>query len=151
MRARRAWAAWSSGIFKDPESMWSSKEASRQGGNNITGFHTARIDELITRQRSIFDLRERNGIYREIDAILTSEVPYILLWNIDSVRLLYWDKFGTPPTVLSKFGDERSLLTYWWYDADSAEELAEAMRDSTILPPRPDIVDFDAVFQVGTP
>jgi microcin C transport system substrate-binding protein len=141
------WAAWSSGLFKDPEGMWSSAEADRQGGNNITGFKDPMVDQLIETQRGIFDLQTRNGICRRIDFILAEQVPYILLWNLDAVRLLYWDKFGTPPTVLSKYGDERSLLTYWWHDADSAAELEAARQAGEMLPPRPDIVDFDETFR----
>lgn len=140
------WAAWSGGLHPDPEGMWSSAEADKTGGNNITGFKDGMVDELIDTQRSIFDLAVRNGICRRIDAILADRVPYILLWNIDSVRLLYWDKFGTPPTVLSKFGDERSILAYWWYDADNEADLKDAMRNGESLPPRPDVVDFDEVF-----
>ncbi len=143
------WAAWSAGLHPDPEGMWSSAEADKPGGNNITGFKDQKVDELIEAQKSIFSVRERNGICRRIDAILTEQVPYILLWNIDSVRLLYWDKFGTPPTVLSKFGDERSLLAYWWYDTDNAEDLQEAMSNDESLPPRPGVVDFDEVFTIG--
>ena len=140
------WAAWSAGLHPDPEGMWSSAEAGKPGGNNITGFSDPMVDELIEVQKSIFNVRERNGICRRIDAILAEQVPYILLWNVDSVRLLYWDKFGTPPTVLSKFGDERSLLAYWWYDADNASDLQDAMENGEVLPPRPDIVDFDETF-----
>ncbi len=140
------WAAWSAGLHPDPEGMWSSAEADKPGGNNITGFKDQMVDELIETQKSIFSVRERNGICRRIDSILAERVPYILLWNVDAVRLLYWDKFGTPPTVLSKFGDERSLLVYWWYDTDNADDLKEAMSSEEPLPPRPDIVDFDEVF-----
>lgn len=140
------WAAWGGGINIDPEGMWASAEADRQGGVNITGFKDGMVDKLIESQRSIFNLEERNEICRRIDGILTEKVPYILLWNVDSIRLLYWDKFGTPPTVLSKFGDERSLLAYWWFDEDSAADLEDAMADGDILPARPDIVDFDEAF-----
>lgn len=141
------WASWSAGLYKDPEGQWSSAEADRSGGNNITGFKDEMVDQLIEAQKGIFDLQERHSICRRIDRILAEKVPYVLLWNIDYTRLLYWDKFGTPPTVLSKFGDERSLLSYWWHDADSAAELEAAMRGGTMLPPRPDIVDFDATFR----
>ena len=140
------WAAWGGGINIDPEGMWASAEADRQGGVNITGFKDGMVDKLIESQRSIFNLEERNEICRRIDGILTEKVPYILLWNVNSIRLLYWDKFGTPPTVLSKFGDERSLLAYWWFDEDSAADLEDAMADGDILPARPDIVDFDEAF-----
>ena len=141
------WAAWGAGLFKDPESMWHSKEADRISGNNITGFRNADVDEMIERQKSIFDVQERNTIVREIDAIITREVPYVLLWNINYTRLLYWNKFGTPPQVLSKFGDERSAYSLWWYDEDAASDLAEAMEEDRALPARPVEVKFDAVFR----
>ena len=102
------WAAWGAGIYKDPEGMWSSREADRQGGSNITGFKDAEVDRLIQRQKSIFDLDRRNDICRRIDHIATARFPYVLLWNLNYTRLLYWNKFGTPRTVLSKYGDESS-------------------------------------------
>ena len=143
------WAAWGTGLYPDPESMWSSAEADKTGGNNITGFKDPMVDELIESQKSMFDVRERNNICRKIDGFVAERVPYILLWNVDTVRLLYWDKFGTPPTILSKFGGEASLLTYWWYDADNAEELKDAMENDDVLPPRPDVADFDELFSAG--
>lgn len=139
------WAAWGAGLFKDPESMWHSKEAERAGGNNITGFQDERVDAMIDRQKELFDLQDRNALLREVDAIISREVPYILLWNINYTRLLYWNKFGTPPQVLSKYGDERSAFALWWYDEDAAADLEAAMAEGERLPPRPDEVRFDQV------
>ncbi|HMO51702.1 MAG TPA: extracellular solute-binding protein [Kiritimatiellia bacterium] len=141
------WAAWGSGLFKDPESMWHSREADRPSGNNITGFRSEAVDGLIEKQKSVFDVRERNAILREIDAIITRDVPYVLLWNINYRRLLYWNKFGTPPQVLSKFGDERSAYALWWYDEDAAADLQEAMAENRGLPARPVEVRFDDAFR----
>ena len=141
------WAAWGSGLFKDPEPMWASAEADRPAGDNIAGLKLPQIDALIERQKTVFDIRERDRICREIDAILCRQVPYVLLWNLDYTRLLYWNKFGMPPAVLDKRGDERALLTYWWYDADSAAELKAAMAAGTALPARPELVEFDAAFK----
>lgn len=143
------WAAWSGGLFKDPEDMWLSSEADRPSGNNIAGLRNPRVDALIEKQKTIFDIQERNRICREIDAILADQVPYVLLWNIDYIRLLYWNKFGTPSTVLGKTSDERGLFTYWWYDADSAAELKAAIGSGAVLPARPELIDFDAVFGKG--
>ncbi len=145
------WAAWGGSLFRDPESMWLSKEADRPSGNNLTGYKDPRVDALIEKQKTLFSITERNHICREIDALVASAVPYVLLWNTDVTRLLYWDTFGMPDTVLSKFGDERSLLGYWWYDADSASELKAAMSSGDILPQRPVFVDFDLVFGNSKP
>ncbi|MDD4101506.1 MAG: extracellular solute-binding protein [Kiritimatiellae bacterium] len=145
------WASWSGSVFRDPESMWHSKEADRPSGNNITGFKDQRVDTLIEQQKTTFSITERNAICREIDRIIAAAVPYVLLWNTDVTRLLYWDKFGTPATVLSKFGDERSLLGYWWYDTDSAAELKAAMTSGDVLPQRSGLVDFDNVYRPSAP
>lgn len=138
------WAAWGGGLWRDPEYQWHSREADRPASQNITGFKNERVDELIAQQRTEFDLAKRNAILREIDAILTSEYPYILLWNINYTRLLYWNKFGTPPSVLGKYGDERAALSLWWYDVDAAADLADAMSAGRTLPRRPEAVEFDA-------
>ena len=136
-------AAYGAGIFKDPESMWFSKEADRKGGNNLTGFKNAKVDELIEKQKSNFNIQQRNQICREIDGILTDSCPYILLWNIKATRLLYWNKFGKPDTVLSKFGGESSVLSYWWIDPDYNAELNDAIQteDSLIVEPKEIIFD----------
>ncbi len=141
------WASWGGSLFRDPESMWLSNEAERPSGNNLSGFKNLRVDALIEKQKTLFSITERNGICREIDALVASAVPYVLLWNIDTTRLLFWNTFGMPETVLSKFGDERSLIGYWWFDADSAAELKSAMSTGDVLPRRPVLVNFDTVFK----
>ncbi len=140
-------AAWSAGVFKNPESMWHSDEADRTGGNNITGFRHDEVDRLIEKQKTIFDVAKRHDIVRRIDAILTEHVPYILLWGSDANRILYWNKFGSPPTVLSRLGDHSAARAYWWFDYDADAELQHARSENLPLPPRPSPIHFDRVFE----
>ncbi len=141
------WAAWSAGVRKDPEPMWFSDEARRRSGQNLCGVSNAAIDELIISQRGCFDIGRRHAICRQIDHRLAELLPYILLWNTDYTRLLYWNKFGMPPTVLGKYGDERAAYWYWWADEDAAAELQDAMRERLPLPRRPDTVRFQEAFK----
>jgi microcin C transport system substrate-binding protein len=141
------WAAWTSSIFKDPEGMWSSKEADRKGGSNITGFKSKRVDELIEKQKSIFDINQRNQIMREIDQIIYIQVPYVLLWNINYHRLLYWNKFGAPDWGVPKYGDEYSAIAYWWLDEDSLADLKDAMQTKSALPLKPPSIYFDEMYE----
>jgi len=141
------WAAWSASIFKDPESMWHSGEADRQNGSNITGFRDKAVDTLIDQQKTLFDINRRHAICRKIDSIIARQCPYALLWNINYTRLLYWNKFGTPPTVLSKYGDANSAIAYWWYDPDSAADLEDAVKKRIPLPSPKAVVAFDDVFK----
>lgn len=141
------WAAWGAGLWKDPESMWHSREASRASGNNITGFADENVDALIDQLPPMFDVEERNEIIREIDSLITQQVPYVLLWNSDSTRLLYWNRFGTPSTVLSQYGRESSAYSLWWYDAYAAQDLEDAMKEGRSLPAVAAEIDFDQVFE----
>lgn len=137
------WAAWGASRWRDPEPMWHSKEADRVSGNNITGFSDPEVDRLIEQQRTIMNLDRRDALLRDIDRRLTEAVPYILLWTMDYTRLLNWNRFGTPPTVLSKYGNEFSLVSYWWLDPDLDAELTEAMGRGWDLPRVPSEVRYD--------
>ena len=129
------WAAWGAGLFKDPEGMWSSAEATRTGGANICGFQNPQVDELIEKTKPLFDVTQRHEIVRQIDKLIFQEYPYVLLWNTASHRLLYWNKFGTPPTVLGRYSDESTY--YWWADPDMEDELKDAMENQLPLPSHP--------------
>ena len=141
------WAAWSAALFKDPESLWHSREADRAGGQNITGYKNPEVDAMIDGLRTEFDINKRHSMVREIDAILANDIPYILLWNLDYRRLLYWNKFGTPKTVLPKVLGSEGAYTFWWYDEDAAADLEYARETGLSLPGRDDIIVFDDVFQ----
>jgi len=104
------------------------------------------VDELIEKQKAIFDVDARHEIVREIDRLVFDQYPYALLWNIDYVRLLYWNKFGTPPWVLPKYGTESSAMSYWWEDLDSVADLKDALKNGEPLPPKPASVNFFEVF-----
>lgn len=137
------WSSMSASIFRAPEFLWHSREADREQSNNLVGFKNARVDELIAAEKSMESMTERNAVYREIDSLIAAECPYALLWQIDVTRLLYWNRFGMPASILSKYDNESGALTYWWYDEDRDRELGAAMANHSFLPNVPLCVDFD--------
>lgn len=141
------WAAWGGSVYKDPQYQWHSAEADRPASVNITGFKSAAVDELIERQKGIFDVGQRNEIVRQVDKLLYEETPYVLLWYSDYTRLLYWNKFGTPDTVLSRIGDERSAWGLWWSDPDAEAELEAARKSGEPLPRKEYLINFDDHFR----
>lgn len=128
------WAAWGAGTVKYPELSWSGVEADRKGSNNITGFKSVEVDAIIAAEKSMDSAADRLNAYRKIDALIAAQVPYVLLWQTDSTRLVYWNKFGMPDSVLHPFGREESVLTYWWYDEDRADELRQSISGNGFLP-----------------
>ncbi len=141
------WAAYGSSVFRDPEGMWHSREASRKSGSNVTGFQSAAVDALVEKQKTLFSVAERNKVLREVDALVYPEVPYILLWTNNYKRLIYWNKFGTPDTVLDKYLDQEAANHYFWIDPDSEADLEMAMEEDFPLPARPSEIHFDEEFR----
>lgn len=131
------WSAWGASRLRDPESMWSSKTADEIATQNYPGVKDAEIDRLIELQKTEMDAGRRNEILRQIDARLVEIMPYVLLWQSGSNRLLYWNKFGTPPTVLGKYDGADSALVYWWHDPAKDAALREAQKADRALPAQP--------------
>ena len=67
------------------------------------------------------------------------------MWQAGSARILYWNRFGTPKYVLSKYSDntpENDPLIYWWYDPAKAAALDDAMKRDVALPALPAEVHY---------
>ena len=141
------WASMVGSTIKAPEYAWLSSEADRQGSSNRCGFKSARVDELIAAEKTMMKMSDRIDVYREIDSLVAAEVPYAFLWTSDNTRLLYWNRFGMPETVVDRISDETSIPAYWWYDPDRDAELQEAVDDGKCLPSVPLWVDYDEVMK----
>jgi microcin C transport system substrate-binding protein len=131
------WRSWAAVRLRDPEPMWHSKTVDEIATQNLSGVKDPEIDRLIEAQKEEMDLVKRNEILKQIDARLTQIVPYVLLWQSDNHKLLYWNKFGTPKSVLSKFDREDSATVYWWADTEKKKALQAARQNDTALPAAP--------------
>jgi microcin C transport system substrate-binding protein len=146
------WKNWGAARLRDPESMWDSSTADQIATNNSSGVKDSEIDSSIKEQKTEMNLDKRNEILKKIDKRLTEIIPYVLMWQADHTRLLYWNRFGTPQYVLDKFDREDSITTYWWLDQEKDKALKEAMKNNTSLPFEPEKVIYteDASEKAGT-
>jgi microcin C transport system substrate-binding protein len=119
--------AWGGLLFPNPETSFHSRLADVNNNNNITGFKSARVDQLLTAYDREFDQQKRVEIIREIDGILANEHHYVLLWEAPFQRIAYWNKFGHPEGYVTRFGDYRDITTLWWVDPAKEKQLAQAM------------------------
>lgn len=134
------WSAWGASRLRDPEAAWASRTADEKGSNNLPGLKDKVVDSLIVLQKTEMDLGKRNEIQRALDTRIAQLVPYVLLWQSDNHRILYWNRFGYPASVFDKFGREEAILAYWWYDIAKDQQLREARKSGTALKPEsPDI------------
>lgn len=118
--------SWTGLFFPNPESSWHSNLAEPDHTNNITGFMNDRMDEICEEYNITFCPERRIELIRETDGILMEEVPYALAWYTPAQRIVYWNKFGTPKSYLSKTGDWRGILSSWWYCEEKHEQLQKA-------------------------
>jgi microcin C transport system substrate-binding protein len=128
------WEAWGAGRLRDPEAQWLSKTAEEVASNNHAGVKDKAIDSLIALQKTEMDLDKRNAILTAIDARLSAIKPYVLLWQADHHRMLWWTRFGMPKYALDKFNREDAVLTYWFVDPAKAKTLCEAKAAGSTLP-----------------
>lgn len=128
------WVAWGAGRLRDPEPTWISTTADEVASNNYPGLKDKLVDSLIIAQKTEMDLDKRNAILKRIDGRLNEVIPYVLLWQADHHRLLYWNRFGTPANVFDKFDREDCITAYWWVDPDKDKALQEAMKTGATLP-----------------
>jgi microcin C transport system substrate-binding protein len=131
-------AVWGSLLFPNPETQFLSTLADQNNNNNITGFKNARVDELCKKYDAMFNIDDRIRAIREIDGIVANDYQYVLLWYGPFTRILYWNKFGTPPGYFARtadyFGDQGGpgLPQMWWIDSGRQTKLDQALRDPSI-------------------
>ena len=132
-------ASWSAILFPSPRSNFHSSMAVKKGSNNITGLKSKQADAIIDVYDKEFDLAKRVGLLKQLDGVIFNQHPYALAWYLPCERILYWNKFGMPKTVLSKYGDYRDVFTRWWVDPDKAKKLKQARKSGKSFVPIPPV------------
>ena len=93
------------------------------------------MDELLDLYDVEFDQQKRIELIREIDGIYSDVHP--AAWGMSRLvpeRLLFWNKFGFPEYMLTKYsGNYSDILVHWWFDDESKKELEEAMTKNVNL------------------
>ena len=122
-------------VYPNPETSLKSELADQNDNNNVWGFQSDRVDVLLEEYDICFEQDRRIEIIREIDGIFADEHP--TAWSIarNYIRLMYWDKFGYPEWMLSRYvGEMWSIFSYWWIDTEKQQRLESAMETEESLP-----------------
>ena len=133
--------AYSGSSFPNPEVLYHSKFADVKNSGNRWGVKNERIDELCELYNAEFDYQKRVTMLKEIDEILTNEFTIAFDWFAPAERLVYWNKFGMPKSVLAKTGDYRDAPSLWWYDPEKQDALNKAQESDAGLAVGETIVD----------
>ncbi len=127
---------WGGLVYPNPETSFKSSLADQKNNNNVSGLKSERLDELLPIYDTEFDHARRVEIIQEIDGIVSDIHP--AAWGLPReppARLLYWDKFGYPDYMLTKYGGRfEDILYHWWFDAEKDKALQNAMKNNESLP-----------------
>ncbi len=135
--------AYTGSLFPNPEGLFHSK-FSDKSNTNPWGYGNKRVDDICEKYNFEYDINKRKKLLQELDYILTNDFITIFNWYADYERLLYWNKFGMPEFVLSRFSTDStpSILTYWWYDKELADKLKDNKGKKVEFEAKPEEVRF---------
>ncbi len=127
--------SWTGLVFPNPETSLHSSLADKKNNNNLEGFKSPTVDSLLAVYDTTFSPAKRIEIIRRIDKIVMDSCKNALGWYPKALKFAYWNKFGMPEYVLSRFGTPvSSAMSLWWYDEQKAQELEKAMRENRKIP-----------------
>ncbi len=130
--------AYSGLVYPNPEGSLRSTLADQDDNNNVWGFKSPRVDELLDEYDICFDQKRRVDIIREIDGIFSDVHPIAFSIARNYSRMMWWDKFGYPEWMFSRYvGEYWDSLYYWWYDGSKDSNLNDAIETGKSLPVKP--------------
>ena len=130
--------AYSGLVYPNPEGSLRSTLADQDDNNNVWGFKSPRVDELLDEYDICFDQKRRVDIIREIDGIFSDVHPIAFSIARNYSRMMWWDKFGYPEWMFSRYvGEYWDSLYYWWYDESKDSNLKDAIETGKSLPVKP--------------
>ena len=129
-----AYLGYSGLVYPNPETSYRSILADQNDNNNVWGFKSDRVDVLLDEYDTCFDQDRRIEIIREIDGIVADVHPTAWATVRNYIRTMWWDKFGYPEWMLSRYvGEHWDIFYYWWIDDTKVAQLDDAMENGSQL------------------
>jgi microcin C transport system substrate-binding protein len=111
--------------------------------NNIWGFGSEEVDELIRVYEEDLDFENRVAAVHRIDEIVHDAAFYVPFWHAPFKWVIHWDHIVFPEFYLPRRTDQVTDFLVYWIDPARRAALDEAMRANRPLPVDDDIdVDF---------
>jgi len=130
--------AYSGLVYPNPESSLRSTLADQNDNNNVWGFKSERVDNLLDEYDICFDQNRRVEIIQEIDGIFCDVHPIAFSIARNYSRMMWWDRFSYPDWMLSRYiGEYWDAFYYWWYDEEKDNRLKKALKNGDMLPQKP--------------
>jgi len=122
------------GFFPSPRQYLHTDFKGVTNNNNIWGFGTEEVDELIRIYEEDLDFDARLAAMYRIDEIVYEEAFYLPFWTAPYVRVAHWDYLVFPDFHLPRRASSVTDYMVYWIDPDRRAALEAAMASGTPLP-----------------
>ncbi len=131
--------ARTAGFYPSPRQYLHTDFKKTTNNNNIWGFGTEEMDELIRIYEEDLDFDARRDAMYRIEDIVHDEAFYIPFWMAPYIRIAYWDYVRFPDFHLPRRTEQFMDYMVYWIDPARQQALAEDMRAGRAYPTDPDI------------
>jgi len=113
--------------------MWGSIEADQKGSQNKSGYKNPEVDKLSRKIDQSFDKKARVKMVQALDAMVSEDQPMSYFWEMNTMRIIYWNKFGMPKEKTPPYSDWHTPVQYWWAEPSKADALKKAVSEKKQL------------------
>jgi microcin C transport system substrate-binding protein len=103
---------------------WTCASAKLEGGDNLMGVCSPVIDDLVHQLVTASDRAHLVAATHALDRVLLDGWYLVPHWDLQTVRVAYWDRFGRPDKPVRT----GLALDSWWQDSVKAAATDEARR-----------------------
>ncbi|MEO0604762.1 MAG: ABC transporter substrate-binding protein, partial [Myxococcota bacterium] len=95
-------AGWAAGLYVDPSELWKCSTKEEPHEFNFTGYCNPEVDALIEKGLQTPDLADSAPIWKEIQAKIFEDQPYLFLWWMDEIVAVHERFEGVQSDVISR-------------------------------------------------
>ena len=122
------------GFYPSPRQYLGTEFKKAKNNNDIWGFGTQEVDDLIQVYETDMSLEARQKAMHRIDNIVHDEAFYIPFWSAPYIRIAHWDYLKFPEFYLPRRTEQLTDYLVFWIDPKSQAALKDAMQKDQSLP-----------------
>lgn len=121
------------GFYPSPRQYLATEFKNAKNNNDIWGFGTKEVDDLITIYETDMSLDARKAAMHKIDSIVQDEAFYIPFWSAPYIRIAHWDYLQFPEFYLPRRTEQLTDYLVFWIDPKKQAALQQAMQSNKPL------------------
>ena len=122
------------GLYPAPRQYLHTEFQRETNNNNIWGFGSEEVDDLIRTYEEDLDFDARLDAVHRIDEIVSEEAFYIPFWMAPYIRIVHWNYLQFPEFYLPRRTQSITDWMVYWIDPERRARLEEAMASGEALP-----------------